>query len=82
MKQPAATAWFEPTPQAIKEDAWYIVQTNGMEWRDHDLFIWKGIHLAMKLDPRFIRGRPILVAEIVKPPMDHGQRSRLSFDRS
>lgn len=61
----AATAkWTEPTLVNIDDHAWYLVQTNGMEWRDHDLFVWRGIAVAMKLDPKVVRGRPIRIARI------------------
>lgn len=63
----AATEWFEPTLGNINDDAWYLVQTNGMEWRDHDLFVWRGIMVAMKLRPDYVRGRPIRIARINLP---------------
>jgi hypothetical protein len=64
---PAATEWFEPTLANINDDAWYLVKTNGMEWRDHDLFVWRGIMVAIKLRPDYVRGRPILIARINAP---------------
>jgi hypothetical protein len=67
----ATTEWMEPLLVNIDVDAWYLVQTNGMEWRDHDLFVWRGIQVALKLKPEFVRGRPIRIARInlseVKP---------------
>jgi hypothetical protein len=66
-KPPAASEWIDPMIDGVVEDAWYLVQTNGMEWRDHDLFIWPGLMVAMKLRPDYVRGRPILVARINRP---------------
>ena len=62
----ATTEWMEPTLVDIVEDDWYLVQTNGMEWRDHDLFVWKGVAVSMRLKPEMVRGRPIRIARILK----------------
>lgn len=61
----ASTKWLEPVLVNVDEKAWYLVQTNGMEWRDCDLFVWRGYMVAMKLDPQIIRGRPIRIAKVV-----------------
>ena len=66
-KRPATTEWFEPTLGNINDDAWYLVQTNGMEWRDHDLHVWRGIMVAIKLRPDYVRGRPVRIAHINLP---------------
>lgn len=60
----AATKWLEPTLVNVDEDAWYLVQTNGMEWRDPDLFVWRGRMVALKLAPEIVRGRPIRIARV------------------
>lgn len=62
--KPATSEWFEPTLGNINDDAFYLVETNGMEWRDHDLFVWRGFAVALKLNPNIVRGRPVRVAEI------------------
>lgn len=61
----AATDWRDPMTEIIEPDIWYLVQTNGMEWRDHDLFVWVGRMVSAKLDPNYVRGRPIRVARIM-----------------
>lgn len=60
----ATGKWFEPTLANIDDDAQYLVQTNGMEWLDHDLFVMRGIAVAMKLRPEIVRGRPTRIAKI------------------
>lgn len=60
----ATTDWMEATLVNIRDDAWYLVQTNGMEWRDHDLHVMKGIAVALRLKPEIIRGRPKRIARI------------------
>lgn len=60
----AATTWMEPLQVNIDEGAFYLVQTNGMEWRDHDLFVWRGIMVAKHLAPNIVRGRPIRIARV------------------
>jgi hypothetical protein len=65
--RPATSEWMEPWLANIREDDWYLVQTNGMEWRDHDLFVWRGLMVAMKLHPDIVRGRPMRIARINLP---------------
>lgn len=61
------TRW-EFAPEAkIDEDAYYLVKTNGGEWRDPDLRTMKGYEIARKLEPGYIRGRPVLIARIIDP---------------
>ncbi len=62
--KPATSDWMEPVLVNIREDDWYLVQTNGMEWRDHDLFVWRGVQVALKLKPEIVRGRPVRIARI------------------
>ena len=62
--QPASSEWFEPLLNNIDDHAWYLVQTNGGEWRDHDVFVWTGYQVAAKLRPGYVRGRPTRVAKI------------------
>ena len=64
MSNPAASDWIEATLVNIRDHDWYLVQTNGMEWRDHDLFVMKGIAVALRLKPEIVRGRPIRIARI------------------
>lgn len=61
----AATDWRDPMHEIIEPDRWYIVQTNGMEWRDFDLMIMRGALVSQKLDPRYVRGRPIRIAKVL-----------------
>lgn len=42
----------------------YLIRTNGMEWRDHDLKIELGTYFLRLLLPEIIRGRPIAYASI------------------
>lgn len=63
----ATSEWMEPTLMNLRENDWYLVQTNGMEWRDADLFVWKGIAVMMRLKPEIVRGRPIRIARINLP---------------
>lgn len=60
----ATGEWTEATLCNIHDDAWYLVQTNGMEWRDSDLFVMKGIAVALRLNPNIVRGRPLRIARI------------------
>jgi hypothetical protein len=60
----ATSEWMEPTLVNIREDAWYLVQTNGGEWRDADLFVMRGIAVALRLKPEIVRGRPKRIARI------------------
>ena len=60
----ATTDWMEATLVNIRDDAWYLVQTNGGEWRDTDLFVMKGIAVALRLKPEIVRGRPRRIARI------------------
>ncbi len=60
----ATTDWMDAALVNIRDDAWYLVQTNGGEWRDVDLFVMKGIAVAMRLKPEIVRGRPKRIARI------------------
>ena len=64
MAKEAASCWMDATLQNIRDDRWYLVQTNGMEWRDHDLMVMKGIAVSLRLKPEITRGRPTRVALI------------------
>lgn len=64
------TRW-EFAPEAkIDESAYYLVKTNGMEWRDADLRVMKGYEVARKLEPGYVRGRPVLVARVIDIGLD------------
>ncbi len=63
----ATTRW-EFAPEAkIDESAYYLVKTNGGEWRDPDLRTMKGYEIARKLEPGYVRGRPVLIARVLDP---------------
>lgn len=59
--------WERAETAAIDEMAFYLVQDNGMEWRDHDLHVMKGYLVRARLEPQIVRGRPVWVAKIVRP---------------
>jgi hypothetical protein len=61
---PATSEWKEAVLVNIDTNAWYLVQTNGMEWRDSDLFVMRGIAVALHLKPERVRGRPVRIARI------------------
>jgi hypothetical protein len=52
---------------AIDDSAYYIVQTNGAEWRDFDLAVLKGYMVRRRTENDYVRGRPVWVAKIVRP---------------
>ena len=60
----ATTEWLPPTLWNIDQDAWYLVQTNDMEWSNHDLYVMPGRMVALKLKPEIVRGRPIRIAKV------------------
>ncbi len=60
--------WIPARIEDIDDHADYIVQTNDGEWRDPDLFIMHGFMIRYRLNPDFVRGRPICVAKITTPP--------------
>jgi hypothetical protein len=62
--------WERADQATIDESAFYVVQTNGGEWRDFDLFILKGIMVAYRMNPSYVRGRPVWIAKITKPESD------------
>lgn len=51
----------------IDVGSYYLVQTNGAEWRDFDLAVMKGYLIAKHLDPDYVRGRPVWICKIVRP---------------
>lgn len=65
----AASEWIEPKKEDVVGDRWYLVKTNAMEWRDHDLHLWRGHQVHHALRPECVRGRPVLVAEVVNPQL-------------
>lgn len=62
---PAAQNWETPLINNIDEKAWYLMQTNGMEWRDHDLFLTRGIQVLYLLRDEIKRGRPVRIAKVL-----------------
>lgn len=67
--------WEPAETAAIEETAFYLVQDNGMEWRDHDLHVMKGYVVRGRLAPHIVRGRPEWIAKIVRPsPLASDQR--------
>jgi hypothetical protein len=59
--------WVFAPEATIDDHAHYLVKTNGMEWRDPDLRTMKGYEVRKKLEPGYVRGRPVLIALIVDP---------------
>lgn len=65
------TPWeFAPEAKDIDDGATYLVKTNGMEWRDPDMRTMKGYEVRRKLEPGYVRGRPVLIARIINPGLD------------
>lgn len=62
-----AMHWQKAEEVSIDELSWYIVKTNGAEWRDNDLFVWRGWQLKHNIRPEMVRGRPIWIAKITDP---------------
>ena len=54
----------------IDVGAYYVVQTNGGEWRDFDLFVLRGALVAHRMNPDYVRGRPVWICKIVRPAED------------
>lgn len=46
-------------------DAYYLVQTNGAEWRDFDLRVMSGHIVAEHLS--YVRGIPMWICKIIRP---------------
>ncbi len=59
--------WESAETARIDDNAFYVVQDNGSEWRDHDLSVQKGYLVRRKLEPDYVRGRPEWIAKIVPP---------------
>jgi len=64
---PEPMQWVDATKAKIEADAYYVVQHNGGEWRDFDLGVIKGVLVQRRLEPDYVRGRPIWVAKITNP---------------
>jgi hypothetical protein len=62
-----AMQWEDARSASIDEDAYYLVQTNGGEWRDFDLAVLNGRLVARRMGPNYVRGRPMWVAKIDRP---------------
>lgn len=62
--------WIKAELSNVDVDAYYLVKTNGEEWRDFDLCILRGYLVARKLDPDYVRGRPVWIAKITIPADD------------
>lgn len=61
------TRWEMAAEAQIEVSAHYLVKTNAGEWRDPDLRVMKGYEVRQKLQPGYVRGRPVLIARIVDP---------------
>ena len=59
--------WEPAETAAIEDTAFYLVQDNGMEWRDHDLHVMKGWLVRGRLGPDMVRGRPQWISKINRP---------------
>lgn len=53
----------------IDEHSHYLVQDNGSEWRDWDLHLLSGFIVKRRLTPEYVRGRPVWIAKINRPPV-------------
>lgn len=67
MTDTAAAQWEAPHPLRVDDTAHYLVKTNGGEWRDPDLFLWRGYHVRERLKESYVRGRPVLIAKVADP---------------
>jgi hypothetical protein len=67
LAQRPAMQWERAEQDKIDVSADYVVKDNGGEWRDHDLHVMSGFMVKRKLDPNYVRGRPVWVAKIVAP---------------
>jgi hypothetical protein len=63
----ATTPWGFAADETIDASAYYLVKTNAGEWRDPDLRVMKGYEVQRKLEPDYVRGRPILIARVLDP---------------
>lgn len=59
--------WEDATKASIDTESYYVVQTNGAEWRDFDLAIMPGKIVQFRLEPRYVRGRPVWISKITPP---------------
>jgi hypothetical protein len=59
--------WERAEEAQIDPRSFYVVQTNGGEWRDLDLYVLKGAIVQSHLKPEHVRGRPVWVAKIIRP---------------
>ena len=62
-----AMEWQEAGAVIPERGCWYLVKTNGAEWRDHDLHLWPAPLFEHHMRPEIIRGRPIWVAKVIDP---------------
>ncbi len=61
--------WIPARIEDIDDDAFYIVKTDGREWRDLDIFVMHGFMVRHDLNlNHHTRGRPVCVAKITTPP--------------
>jgi hypothetical protein len=61
--------WVDATKAEIDPASYYVVKHNGGEWHDFDLGVISGSLVRRRLEPDYVRGRPIWVAKITKPPI-------------
>jgi len=59
--------WQKANEVEIDEDAYYVVQTNGAEWRDFDLMVMRGTLVKLRIEPHYIRGRPMWICKVIRP---------------
>lgn len=62
-----AMTWVDARTIEPELGKYYIVKTNGNEWRDFDLHLWPAPILAARLCEHIVRGKPMWVAEITEP---------------
>lgn len=67
IERQAAAEWEAPHPLRVDDDDYYLVKTNGGEWRDPDLHLWRGYRVKACLVDTYVRGRPVLIAKVTDP---------------
>lgn len=59
--------WIAAADAKPKIGEYYVVKTNGGEWRDCDLMIMPAPLLRNYMRPEIVRGRPLFVALVTDP---------------
>jgi hypothetical protein len=59
--------WVKAEGFKPKSGKFYVVWTNGQEWRDQHIFVWHAMRLEHYLRPEIVRDKPLWVAEVTDP---------------